>query len=378
MKCEKWKRLSSDWEEQHSFAIFGFGDVAHTYLDSLMKFIKIEFIIDNRLQSGNESYHGIPVYKFQDIPPLYDHVKIIVAAETLMFSSISSFLEEKGLSKYVDYVDIERFICEWFYTKSNSIFLMEVHSAITTYCTFNCIHCNMFIPLYKTKQHVSLEELKHNIDSLFMSVDFLFKYQLLGGEPFLNPALADYLVYLKDRYDDRIGRIRIVTNGDVIPNDSLVSAMRYSNAEVLLSDYSAQIQYEKRFTTVKKILSENEIPFVEIKSKKWRDIGFPRSIINRKEESVPLHTEQCCTAWHGLANDKLYFCNTAWSAENAGLYKLKNDDYISLSEKDSNNGERLLAMCMGMFPKGYHSFCQVCDGMGEDNQHFVDVGEQVK
>ncbi len=370
-------KLSPDWEQVSEVAIFGFGSTAEVYLHNLHKIVRMKYIIDNAPEKRGNSFEGVEIHPFNEVETDIRGLKIVIVAETLAYAGIRKFLEEKGFVENKDFTGIERFICEWSYRRLGRVNLMEVHTAVTTRCTFNCRNCNMFMPYYKERKDYSLGELEENIDALMNHTDYIFKYQIVGGEPLLNKDLEPFLEKLGEKYKDRIGKVRIITNGSILPSDRLCSICRNFGYEVHVSDYTHVLPYGERLEAVRSKLELCGVAHKVNKSLKWRDFNFPEKIFIRSPEETVEHMRRCGTSWHGLADCKLFYCNAGWSAEKAGRYIPRDSDYVDLSANTGDEvGKRLLSLCLGEMKSGCNSFCQVCGGCGDDNPNFVVAGEQ--
>lgn len=372
-------KLSGDWKDINEIIVYGLGDTARIYLDDLCEKIKVRFIIENNRKFKDSAYKGIPVYTFEECKDMIGNCKIVIIAQTIGLSQISKSLIRNGYKENKDFTSVERFVHEWFYLRYQRLHVLEVHTAVTTYCTFNCKNCNMFLPYHKKKFHYTFEELKRNIDLLFEHVDYLYKYQLVGGEPFLNKDLERFLRYLKSEYSQKIAHIWIFSNGDIIPDMGLVSAMKESRCELWLSNYENVIDYGERFHQVESLLKDNGIEVQVRNNVRWTDYGFPENPKNFSASEAQIHTQLCGTTFHGLEDGRLYYCNCAWSASKSGLFEVSDDDYLELDvlEKGCNAKEAILNLCLGEIEKGYHSFCRVCGGLGEDNTTSVLAGIQM-
>ena len=62
----------------------------------------------------------------------------------------------------------------------------------------------MFISYAPLQHDIELNRLKNNFDIFFGSVDYVYEYTLLGGEPFLHKDIADIISYLGCQYGERI------------------------------------------------------------------------------------------------------------------------------------------------------------------------------
>jgi len=291
------------------------------------------------------------------------------------YNEISRFLNEKGYKEYVDYCAIGQFICEWSWHAKGMNCLYHVDMTITTRCTFNCKHCNMFIPYYKQHSECSFEELKSNIDLLFSRVDYIVYLGLVGGEPTLNPALKDVLQYIGENYREKCGRIIYVINGSRVPSGDIFDVMKKYDIYLEISDYREFIPYHAKFEELIKKLEQHDIQYNVRHSQIWADFGFPTAPVKRNAEELREHLRCCHPEWNGLNDGKFYYCNISWSAEKSGHFKLRPEDYIVL--KDINPNDKEACHKIVELSRGTSSFCRICGGCGSDNTNYVPVGEQL-
>lgn len=87
----------------------------------------------------------------------------------------------------------------------------------------------------------------------------------------------------------------------------------------------------------------------------------------------------CAPEFHGLNDGKFYYCHVSWSAEKAGIFKLKGSDFIRLEDIDNNKKacRKIVEYADGNMECGYVSLCEKCMGCGMDNNKFVLAGEQI-
>ena len=137
---------------------------------------------------------------------------------------------------------------------------------LTTHCTMNCKYCNTFVPYFSEKTHAKMttfEEFKADIDKLLSSVDYIYDFGFVGGEPLLCKDLAKMVKYALSK--KQLKHIFIATNCTILPSDELVEAMKNKKLAVQISDYrqvknikgNVKVQYD----AFKKILIDNKIIF---------------------------------------------------------------------------------------------------------------------
>ncbi len=90
---------------------------------------------------------------------------------------------------------------------------------ISEFCNLNCRCCCDFSNLAKEKCFYAYEEYEKDLTrcaEIFSGID---KIRLMGGEPFLNPRIAEYARLAKTLFPDT--DLRIVTNGTLLPRTEL-------------------------------------------------------------------------------------------------------------------------------------------------------------
>ena len=364
-------KLSEDWKSINNIIIYGFGKTAKGNIDRFIDEFNVTVIIDNdpKYKEKYYDYRGIDIVNLDKCE--LNNVKIIILAAGKALSSIKETLENRGLQEYIDYVDMDHFIMEWYLRFQNKLCLGKVSTSVTTRCTFNCKNCNMLMPYYKNPTDYNIEMLKQDAELFFSYADFVTSFVVIGGEPFLYGELEHYIDWLGSNYRERIGNIQIITNGSIIPSDNLLKVLKKYNCEVRISDYTEQINYGKQYKRVKDKINEVDVKNVEFVQCEWIDFGFPHDNVNMGDtvEELRQHMLNCHGMCHWLHNGKYYFCSSAWSAEECGLYKLvENQDFIDLRKlsAEDNKREKLMEFHIGNMENGYMNFCKVCRGFESD------------
>lgn len=369
--------FDESWNKVGQVIAYGFGQVGKKYIDIFEKHFRLKCIVDNNCTIN--LWRGIPIVTINEMINLRNNEKIIVFASRTIYLNIKKNLEKYGLKESEDFCKFDDFLTNWHWKFRRENVIREVHTSIITNCTFRCKNCNMFMPYYKCNYQYNLEELEKDFDLLFSRVDYVYVYSLLGGEPFLNRDLGRILMKLNNRYSKKIGRIEIITNGSLIPNNKLLEILKKCNVTLRISDYSKQISYKEKLEQLCKILTEQEIEYSLESNLLWTDFMFPNSTCE-KIIDIKSHMLCCAPEFHGLNDGKFYYCHVAWSAEKAGLIKLKKTDYIELSaiiESDKKECRKIVEHANGKIDSGYVSLCEFCMGCGDDNKNFIPVGEQL-
>jgi hypothetical protein len=101
---------------------------------------------------------------------------------------------------------------------------------ITLSCTLKCRLCGALSP-YVINYHPKFETLKCDMDAFFCIVDKTGIIDISGGEPFLcglddHFTLGEVLDYLCKKYIDKFEKIRIFSNGTLLPSNRLCEVFR--------------------------------------------------------------------------------------------------------------------------------------------------------
>lgn len=363
------------WEKEEGYIVMPNSIRARTYLEVISKDIPIDAILDNNEALDGTFFKEIPV---KHAPRFLSKSKgkILISSR---YGEIAEQLKNAGYQENVDFMDMHLFVSLWYWRKREEIYLLDVHIAITTYCSLNCKNCNMFINHYKQKQrrYIDFEEFKENFEALFQSVDYCCKITILGGEPLLNNELPHMLEWLYDRYHEKIGQLIVVTNGTIFPKEELTCVLQKTGTRLSISDYTASVSYADKIEKLEVLLQENQIPFENTSERMWKNFYFPREEQGARFDSVREHMLCCNPVFRGLNDKRFYYCHIVWSAVQAGLLKEAASDYIDLEEICSKSDrKRLLEHDLGFVENEYVSLCKFCGGCGNDNQSIIQAGLQ--
>ncbi len=378
-------KLTDDWgklQDEDKIVVYGVGRIGRRVIPTLMKEFDIPYLIDN--WENNKQVLGLSVVGRDEAINLWkkNSIKIVVTTVLATYKDIVKELEFNGLQEYKDFCHFERFASEWNLRWRNRCVLSKIDTVITSRCTLKCQNCNMFIGHAMASEDMSLESLKRNFDVFFKSVDFVYEYTLLGGEPFLHTCLVDIITYLGETYGARIGLINIISNGTIVPDEEVVNILKKYGVTVHISDYTCSVPYEKKIRMLVKNLTESGINHYVIPNNVWKDVVYPDmtySCYNPKR-----HMILCGHSTHSVNNGKIYWCDPAFAAEYFTGFKGKNDDSLDLESNRKNNSQyeaslNVLRYILGdVNERGYMSFCEKCAGVGSDNDRVVKAGVQMK
>lgn len=370
------------WKDLKEIVIFGFGRQGKKMYTTLNRDFDIVAIVDNSPAKQGKKVGDKTILSFGQAQEYLHRYKIIVTTSQYYYQAIREQLNSVGLTENVDYVMYQQFVTEWYYKYRNKINVLKTDISLTTFCTLNCENCMQFLPYWKEgrKKENLLEEIKENVDIYFQCVDYLLDLDIVGGEPFLYRNLKEFIIFIGEKYRDRIGYIGFITNGMIVPDVEILELLSKYSMDVSISDYSEDIEYRHQIELLCKKLEEYHISYMRNKHIDWFDFGFPKDLYHYEGEEAVKHMQWCNSIEHILDDKKLFYCGLEWSAQKGGLYPIEEKAYVDLEKIKEGTIDRkaILEMIMANIEGGCMEFCKVCGGFGIDNNNRVETAKQMK
>lgn len=118
------------------------------------------------------------------------------------------------------------------------VYFQELTVYLTQKCNLRCIDCSAMVPFFTSPRHYAAETIMRSLENLLSYHDLHFgEICLLGGETLLYPDLDKVLEFSLSV--SKTERISIVTNGTLVPKDSLIPLMQHPRFFARISDYGA-------------------------------------------------------------------------------------------------------------------------------------------
>lgn len=228
--------------------------------------------------------------------------------------------------------------------------LEYIEIEISEYCNLNCRSCSDCSNLSGEKAFYELEEYRKDLSRIAEIFSGIDKIRIMGGEPFLNPEIAEYVNTAKELFPG--ADLRIVTNGTLIPTTDMriLRELAKSGAFLDISAYPPTRTLKKAIKAKLKEagLDYNFSPPINF---------FFKSILDQPVPEAEKAFYNCLFAnCHMLGHGKLAPCSFAYCA-----YRLNReygtqypeDDFIDIYSDVS--AEEIVSR----FAKP-HSFCGCC------------------
>lgn len=373
---EKIDKISNQLKKNNEYILYGVGRNLELYRLCLKDKIKVAYAVDSNKNLQGTTIDGIKIESPEKLKDMENNQKILILTGSIC--SVREQLDKMNKIEYEDYFYVRDFIPSFYWKNENKLVLTDTSFLITFLCTLKCKYCSLKIPYCGTGIHRELDGLKSDLDLYFESVDFVYNFKIMGGEPTMSPYLFEVIEYIGENYREKIGEIKLVTNATIPLSDKILKGIKKCNITVEVNDYSEFVAYKKPVSEYINKLEALEIPYVSYrttKNDKWVYFGDQKEKKFEEELAIRKQFHDCAYYSRGLVDGKLYYCTI-----NAALAELKlivddENDYLNLKEVKSKN--EFFELEMGNLKKGYCSLCAFCNGDYDVNQVLLPAGEQL-
>lgn len=136
--------------------------------------------------------------------------------------------------------------------------LHQLEVSLADHCNLNCKGCSHFSNLVPQATFLDKRQFGRDVRRLSELFSQIRTFFLLGGEPLLNPDIADIILMVRETFP--YTQITIVTNGLLLPSmkQELIDVIRDNQVKISISDYSC-LDREKIVSFVKDHGLEGEL-----------------------------------------------------------------------------------------------------------------------
>ncbi len=383
----RWKNKGHEYDEVYrcisakkGFYLFGCGDYGKQFLKSFQKDVPVIGYIDNNPAKQRELICGKKCIGLNNLILKEDEGIILTISQIDRTGAIEQ-LEQQGYQKDIDFFLIEEFISVFYLYRYDKVYFLSVSFLPSTVCNLKCRYCLNFNPFAKEFYVRDWEALKADVDLFFANVDYIMLFHVSGGEPMLYRYTADLIEYIDKNYRDRIGTLRTVTNGTVVPTEEMLCKLGKCRVEVTVDDYREAVpQYNVQFDELIRKMEEYQIPYYINKADSWVDLAPEKTDYSAMtEEWLIQHRSRCGQTWQELRDGKLYSCNYAAYAAVAGIAGEQDlEESYDLRRHTVDKKKELIEFRLGYTEKGYTNFCKKCRGFTAHDTDLVEAALQMK
>lgn len=381
------------WLKKQKFIVFGAGQMGTNLMHILERYDSFYGFVDNDKEKQLNGWMGMQVSTLEFGILKHLDCKIIISCAEKHRKEMMEQCKALNLCYLEDFACIDFFLNEimplYVLRNFQEVYISLAQICVTERCTLRCKKCAhgcYAVPI--DMADMPIDSVKYSADCFFSHIDYIDKFHLIGGEPFLYCDLAEAIAYIGDKYLQKIQTLCITTNGTVLPNEDVLMACKKYHVKILISNYAYSMpKLEKIYSKLVRILNEHGIDYVlgDV-DKSWTDYGFDhvdrgmlRAEIDSQEARKKLSKvfSNCKTPCREIRGNRLYYCVQARAcAENLG-FSCGQDDYLDLSKLDSSyeGKKQLIDFEMGNLKKGYLDMCNYCHG-AERFHYIIPAAEQ--
>lgn len=368
--------MYKNMERINQIYLFGAGHdgaVVKHILSEKYKGMSIEGFIDNDMEKQGTMYLGLSVYALDEIK-VQPQTAVVVTFASEFTGKIDAQLAEHGWTKNTNFFHYEEFISVLAAYRFQELFMPSIAILPTTRCNLRCKACLNFTTYIRQFKDRPFSAVKKDVDLFFQNVDYLGLLHISGGEPLLYPEIAKLVRYIDGNYGDRMYSFETVTNGTVKPGEDFLQALRDTRLRITVDDYREALpQFQEQIEeNLERIRSYAGMDKVTLKRyEEWIDL-YPYPQKNMGKEELVQKYDRCHVPWQEYRDGKLYTCNYAAFAAEAGL--VEEPDSAETYDLSAHNKEKMKAAMefrLGYSEKGYAEFCKKCAGYLEINPHKV-------
>ena len=364
------------WPMDAAYYIWGTSHTAEELCSLFQGRLNILGFVDSDAGKWGTRLFDRPVLSPEEFFAKRGRTQCIIAS--IAYGEIIFNLERRGFVNGADMCVSWRFLGIHRYMACRKLHLLRANLFITSYCTLRCRHCSMKIPYFKRHRHDSAEAVLSTVDSYFRWVDYVERFDILGGEPFLHPNIEEITGQIAERYSERISQLSLFSNGTITPSNRMLEIMKQYRIKVDLGDYRKCVPgIRSQVGLFLQVLESHGIDY-SLPANDWVDLTYvAEDRTNWGPEKMSEVCRNCGVRCQTLYDEKLYYCYMGLGASLSEYCAEEPGDYFDLSASEHQDKGKLLAFDLDCAPKGYVAYCQHCGGWRGTNQHAVPAGEQL-
>lgn len=254
---------------------------------------------------------------------------------------------------------------------------------LTSKCTLKCKLCATYAPLKKLPCHYPSNIVIKSVARYFECIDMVNLFTLSGGEPFLHPEL-DILLSDFQQYENRLNKFEIITNGTVLPDNSILELLKFSDkVDILIDDYGPTIS-----VNVRKLTEQLDRFCIHYRVRKyygedahlggWLNISdFSEKARSPKEIEELFSQCMYTTTFKNhifIINGTAHMCYV--NHQLLDFIDEKGDEYVNLVN-ESITANELRSRLLNLRNRKYLSVCENCNGFLVDGKRYAPA-EQMK
>ncbi|QPA01353.1 hypothetical protein DI273_22325 [Streptomyces violascens] len=256
--------------------LFGAGDIgvlAHHVLTRLG--VAVTCFADGRVSKQGTVLRGLPVRPVADLAELADEAYVFLCGNYL--KTMTDRVRGAGFTRIQDCVDLldgfdfsdsgadtgmspvlmerkaalhKRETRKDREHAEDTLILKYLDVVVTEACSMKCQDCSNLMQYYTKPRHSDLDLLESAVDRIMDSVDGIYEFRVLGGEPFVNPRV--HRVIEKLTAYEVVEKVVVYTNGTIVPRGANLECLRDEKVVVEITNYG---EHSKKLDALEETLT---------------------------------------------------------------------------------------------------------------------------
>lgn len=254
----------------------------------------------------------------------------------------------------------------------------QITMYVTDKCSLKCKACGAGKQFFHSNEmkDIPLKTIKRDFQKIMDLVDWVDICTVLGGEPFIRRDLGEIMDFICTHpFATKIGRIWLVTNGTIVPEESVLCALqRHHNLEVRISNYREKSTH---LSALVDALAAHGISYEVMSLDHWSNVS--QLMPDREQQSDAILLERrkrdCVCQCNLVSDGRFYLCDLLNTMDR--LRNVPNRKNICVDIYAPDAKEEIASMLDYASP--LPPACSWCNGCSEDAwmHHHIPVAEQV-
>lgn len=253
--------------------------------------------------------------------------------------------------------------------RENKLVINALNLAIGEKCTLNCKGCSCVVPYFKNPINYDKNKIIEGIKVFSECVDAIDTIFLVDGEPLLHPDLEEICREVSKL--SNVKQLSIITNGTLIPKDSVLEGFKDTVTYISISDYGSLSPKKDELVL---LATKNNIP-IETAKKHWLDFGNLQ-----KQENLHEVNSKCAKYVSQAVKDTCiiegdcYICVRSAYGTRLGAIPKMPGDYVELLNDSYTKQEKRIQLEKLFWNTEYIKACDYCKfGLAEPIETAVQV-----
>ena len=223
--------------------------------------------------------------------------------------------------------------CEKYYDNAKDVLnLKAMDIVVTERCSMKCRDCSNLMQYYVRPQNVEINKMFKSLDRLMNSIDWLYEFRVLGGDPFMNKEV--YKIINKLVEYNNVNYVVIYTNATIMPKNENFECLKNKKIILDITNYGSKLS--RKHDELIKILKENNINHRSKFPDDWTDSGTLKYYDRSKEELQRVFDNCCMSDITTLMKGVLYRCPYAANATTLNAVPFKEEEVVNLNNEKYN------------------------------------------